>query len=120
MGAKPQPLDVSDLPDLLRIAEEVHDSRQPRVLRRRGENLAVLIPIPATAERTPAASASPEQESLDAPDDPSEYDPWADYDPDRVRAALHRARGSLAGLDVETFLAELREAREQDSSGRPR
>jgi hypothetical protein len=46
-------------------------------------------------------------------------DPFANYDPERARAAADRAFGSLKGIDVEKFLAELKEQRAQDSQGRP-
>ncbi len=46
-------------------------------------------------------------------------DPWAHYDPEKARAALHASAGMLKGIDVEEFPAELREQRGQDSTGRP-
>lgn len=48
-----------------------------------------------------------------------ENDPFANYDPEKVLAAIEAGRGALAGIDVEAFLAEIHEMREQDSSGRP-
>jgi hypothetical protein len=41
-------------------------------------------------------------------------DPFAAYDPVRVQQALDQSFGSLQGLDLETFLSELREQRGQD------
>ncbi len=46
-------------------------------------------------------------------------DPFANYDPERVRSALDAMFGTLKGIDVDAFLAELREQRGQDSEGRP-
>ncbi|HEY7033531.1 MAG TPA: hypothetical protein VH482_19500 [Thermomicrobiales bacterium] len=46
-------------------------------------------------------------------------DPFANYDPERARAAAERAFGTLKGVDVEKLLAELKEQRAQDSQGRP-
>jgi hypothetical protein len=46
-------------------------------------------------------------------------DPFAHYDPQRAKAALDRAFGSLTGVDTDALLAELREHRAQDSVGRP-
>ena len=48
-----------------------------------------------------------------------EPDPFANYDPERARAALERAAGSLKGVDVPKLLEELRAQRDQDSIGRP-
>jgi len=45
------PADITDASDLLRLVEEVHESRQPRLLRRNGEDLAVLSPVPAPKKR---------------------------------------------------------------------
>ena len=46
-------------------------------------------------------------------------DLFANYDPERARAAADRMFGTLKGIDVEKFLAELKEERAQDSQGRP-
>ena len=46
-------------------------------------------------------------------------DPFANYDPERVRAALDGLAGTLKGVDVDALLAELREQRAQNSQGRP-
>jgi len=45
-------------------------------------------------------------------------DAFADYDPERAGQALRKSAGALAGVDVETLKAELREQRGQDSQGR--
>jgi hypothetical protein len=46
-------------------------------------------------------------------------DPFANYDPERVKAGLARISGLLKGVDIEDLKAELRQQRGQDSSGRP-
>src|SRR5207253_1443011 len=38
-------ISISDLPELVRLAEEVRASQTPRLLRRDGEDLAVLMPL---------------------------------------------------------------------------
>ena len=40
-------------------------------------------------------------------------------DPAQVRQGLARSAGALRGVDLATLKQELREAREQDSPGRP-
>lgn len=42
-----RPIDISANPELLRLAEEVRTSREPRVLRRDSEDIAVLMPVTA-------------------------------------------------------------------------
>ena len=44
---------------------------------------------------------------------------WKNYDPEKVRAAMHRAAGALAGVNREELLRDLYEQREQDTPGRP-
>ena len=39
-----RPVDIGNIPELLRLAEEVNASKEPRVLRRNGEDLAILMP----------------------------------------------------------------------------
>lgn len=46
-------------------------------------------------------------------------DIWSGYDPARVRAGLHKSSGAFRRLDRRAFLADLREQRQQDSTGRP-
>ena len=44
-------VDVSDDPELLRLAEEVHRTHEPRILQRDGEALALLVPVGPTGAR---------------------------------------------------------------------
>ena len=46
-------------------------------------------------------------------------DIWAAYDPEKVRQALLRSAGVLAGIDRNSLLDDIHAAREQDSQGRP-
>jgi hypothetical protein len=49
---------VTDAPELLRLAEEVRQSGKPRLLRRGGQDLAILSPIgPASRRSTRKAKA---------------------------------------------------------------
>lgn len=45
------PLDISDAPELLRLAEEVRRSGRPRLLRHAKQDLAILAPIGRTTSR---------------------------------------------------------------------
>ena len=54
-------LDVTHAPELLRLAEEVASSREPRVLTRNGEELAVLMPARKQRPRRRAKAESPNQ-----------------------------------------------------------
>lgn len=52
MARELRPIDVSNQPELRRIAEEVYNSKQPRVLRRDAEDLAILSPVRAPRKTT--------------------------------------------------------------------
>jgi hypothetical protein len=111
--------DVSGTPELLRLAEEVQRTRQPRILQRDSEDLAIVIPVAATGR----ALLTPEQ-MLEAEiwGDVGVLDAesiWANYNPVQIKAALRQAQGALSGLDRQRLLKDIDEAREQDSKTRP-
>lgn len=54
MAREPTPIDIGALPELLRIAEEVRATKQPRLLRRDSEDVALLTPVEPPLERAPA------------------------------------------------------------------
>lgn len=118
MARELKPLDIGNTPELLRVAEEVQRTRQPRRLQRNSQDVAIVIPVPASIQ-----DGAPE-EALETPvwADAGVADPdniWADYDPVRLGDALQRAQGALAGLDLEELLRDIYEGREQDTSTRP-
>ena len=116
VAGEPKPIDISDLPDLLRIVEEVRRSRRPRVLRRESEDVAVLVPI-ASGTTSRARDVEARIWADVGVQDPDAI--WANYDPESVRAALRQSAGALAGVDHEALLDDIYEARAQDSPGRP-
>lgn len=46
-------------------------------------------------------------------------EPFANYDPEKVRAALKASAGAFRGIDTQALKREIWEAREQDTPGRP-
>jgi hypothetical protein len=110
-------IDVSHTPELLRLAEEVRRTRQPHILRRDREDMAVVFPLTA---RTAAGREQVTETQIWA--DAGITDPaniWADYDAAKVQAGLQQARGALAGVDRDELLGDVYEAREQDTNARP-
>jgi hypothetical protein len=83
------PIDVTDTPDLLRLAEEVRRSGQPRLLRRNGEDLAVLSPVAPPGKRRGKRKRT---------------------EADR-EAFLSSAGGWVGLVDVDQFLEDLDESR---------
>jgi hypothetical protein len=59
MARELKPIDISNTPELLRLAEEVQRTQEPRVLVREDEELAVLVPVESTvAPAKPSRSRS--------------------------------------------------------------
>lgn len=52
MTLEAQSIDITESPELARLADEVHRTMQPRVLRRGNEDVALVIPL-GTAKITP-------------------------------------------------------------------
>jgi hypothetical protein len=50
MMHEPAAIDVSTMPELARLVDEVHRTQQPRRLRRGSVDLAVLVPAPPARE----------------------------------------------------------------------
>jgi len=98
------PIDASNLPDLLKAAEEVNTTKTPRLIKRQGETLAMLMPVGAGVPRRV--------------DHPHKRTIWTHYDPQHVRAALKQSAGALQGVDRKELLGDLAEQRSQDSTGR--
>lgn len=51
MTSELKPLDISAIPELARLVEEVRATNTPRVLRRDSEDVAILAPIVPAAKR---------------------------------------------------------------------
>jgi len=94
------PIDASNLPDLLKVAEEVNMTKTPRLIKRNGENLALLLP---TGKKT----TYPQKRTI-----------WTHYNPQKVRAALQQSAGALQGVDRKELLRDLADQRGQESTGR--
>ena len=73
------PLDISNIPDLARIVEEVAATQQPRELKRDNKIVAVLSPaIAQNTEKWKTIRAT--------------FGSWSDLDPDELIANIHRWR----------------------------
>ena len=44
-----------------------------------------------------------------------DHELWADYDPEKVRAAIRKTAGSWKDIDADKFIADLYRAREEGS-----
>ena len=87
MAEQPKSIDISDVPEILRIAEEVRRAGEPRVLQRDGEDLAIVVPLSSGSRprfKTPTAA------DLEA--FRSGAGGWADLDTDTLIETIYRAR----------------------------
>lgn len=89
MAEHSKSIDISDVPEILRLAEEVRRAGEPRILQRDGEDLAMVVPLPPAGKRI---LKKPNAE---------------DY------AAFHRAAGSWADIDTDTLIDDLYRARRE-------
>jgi len=76
MAEQLQPIDITNQPDVVRLAEEVKSTKQSRLLRRRGEDLAVLNPLAPRRRRVSRGKLLTQDDALfrliasaDGPDD---------------------------------------------------
>jgi hypothetical protein len=60
MAAELAPLEVSSMPDLARLADEVRATGRPRRLRRAGEDVALLVPAPVAPRRRAERASAPD------------------------------------------------------------
>ncbi len=65
MARKLKPVDIRDTPELLRSVEEVQADNETRVLRRGGEDVALLVPVPPVGKRrSPHAKTQEDDEAF--------------------------------------------------------
>ena len=84
------PIDITSMPDVARLAEEVRTTRRPRLLRRNNEDVALLVPTtPAAPHRrrkaTPAADDAAFLASAGS---------WQDVDTDALLTDIYESRRS--------------------------
>ena len=85
MTTNPTPIDLSNMPDLVRLAEEVEATKKPRIHKRHKKTIAILMPM------EPAPTAKKQQaieETL------ALAGAWGDLDWNEVEAELDRIRHS--------------------------
>jgi hypothetical protein len=89
MARELTPIDISNTPDLLRLAEEVAKSGQPRVLRRADEDVAVLMPVkkPTSRRRTGRKKTKEDYEAFR-----SSAGGWKDVDVDKLLEDIYESR----------------------------
>lgn len=74
------PIDISNLPDVLRIVKEVATTKTPRILKRDTETVAMLMPVgpPVKPEKKPAPTKANYKAFFSA------FGSWKDVDTDAL------------------------------------
>jgi hypothetical protein len=86
---KPLPaIDVSDVPELRRLAEEVQRTGQARVLRRDGEDLAIIRPVPSAKKQEGRRVKTKEDWEAFM----SSFGSWKDFDLDQFLRDIEASR----------------------------
>ncbi|MBI4493911.1 MAG: hypothetical protein HY690_14055 [Chloroflexi bacterium] len=90
-------IDVSRVPELLRLAEEVRGTNEPRLLRRDGEDLAILMPARRSPKRPRRAKTRADHEAF-----LSSLGGWEGVvDTDRLIADIYESRRRSTRPPVE-------------------
>ena len=88
MARERKAVEIGNMPERLRLAEEVHDSEEPRVLHQDGRELAVLMPVkPSAKRRARRKKTAAELEAFR-----SAAGGWADLDTDKLIADIYEGR----------------------------
>jgi hypothetical protein len=99
----PTPIDITNIPELRHLVEEMRESKNPRLLKQDRVSVALLMPLGTTLkQRIPT---------------PKE-DVWADYDAGKVRTALAQSAGTLARVNTKSLLTDIRNQRSQENTHR--
>ena len=83
----PTPIDITNIPELVRIAEEVEATKRPRELKRENKTVAVIMP----ARRAPAKKKR-EKTQADYEAFKSAAGGWKDIDTDKLIANIYASR----------------------------
>jgi hypothetical protein len=80
-------IDITDMPDVLRLAEEVRASDEPRILRRDSEDIALVVPLPSRSKRRGKRKMEADYEAFR-----SAAGSWKDVDTDALIADIYEDR----------------------------
>jgi hypothetical protein len=64
MARTPRTIEISNMPELLRIVEEVRTSKTPRVLSRRKKPLAILRPLESTPKNARSRKSKADEKAF--------------------------------------------------------
>ena len=84
-----KPIDITNVPELLRIAEEVGATGEPRLLRKDHVDLAVVMPITRPARRSRRTTSAADIAAFN-----SAAGSWSEVDTDKLVEDIYESRRS--------------------------
>jgi len=103
MAKAPKRVRITDEGEIARIISEVEIDHQPRIITRNDADIAVVMA----------------PQDYQAMNGSVTGDIWASYDAAAALISLRGAQGILRGVDTARLKRDIRDARGQDSIGRP-
>ena len=83
----PTPIDITNMPDLVKIAEEVEATKTPRELKRENKTVAVIMPAKKAPPRKKREKTKADYEAF-----LSAAGGWKDIDTDKLIAEIYESR----------------------------
>lgn len=96
MARELKTIDISSVPELLRIVEEAREAREPRLLRRGREDLAILRPVKTASKRRKRTKTEADYAAF-----LSSAGSWKDVDTDRLIRDIYESRRMSSRPPVE-------------------
>jgi hypothetical protein len=90
MVAERNTIDITDVPEVVRLVEEVRRDGSARVLQRDGEDVAILTPIEGAEASRPTPTYTEEDDEAFL----SSFGSWADVDTDKLIEEIYEGRRS--------------------------
>lgn len=83
----PTPIDITNIPDLVRIAEEVEATKTPRELRRENKPVALITPVAKAKKAKTRGKTKADYEAFK-----SAAGRWKDIDAEKFKADISASR----------------------------
>jgi hypothetical protein len=93
----PTPIDITNKPDLVKIAEEVEATKTPRELKRENKTVAVIVPVTGAKQAKKQEKTKADYEAFFAA-----FGSWKDVDTDTLNKniAEQRKRSNRPPLEL--------------------
>jgi hypothetical protein len=96
MATEPRTIEIGNMPDVLRIVDQVRKTRTSRVLSRGKKPLAILRPLPSNGKRGKRAKSKKDYEAFLA-----SSGSWKDVDTDRLVRDIYESREIVSRSPIQ-------------------